>query len=117
VERELRSAWVRLRQAVLVAKRNPKEHLKIMLASHSTFVTLFRHAVMALGLPAASGSREALAALGSATGADPSAFVAILDVRQGKRKEKELDAESLLQSYVEFVEIVTNEVDRRLAGE
>jgi hypothetical protein len=114
VERELRSGWVRLRQAVLMTKQDAKTQLGVMLASHSTFATLFRHAVIALGGVPPAGKREALAALAEITGANPSAFQAILDLRQGKRKEKEIDVETTLAGYVDFVEVVTNEVDRRL---
>ena len=39
---------------------------------------------------------------------------ALLDVREGKRKPRNLDVEASLHAYLEFVEIVTNEVDRRL---
>jgi hypothetical protein len=48
------------------------------------------------------------------TGADPSAFHALLDVREGKRKPRNIDVEASLHAYLEFVEVVTNEVDRRL---
>jgi len=58
--------------------------------------------------------RQAVDALASLTGADPSAFHAILELREGKRKESKVDVEETLHTYLEFVEIVTNEVDRRL---
>jgi predicted nucleotidyltransferase len=114
VERELRSDWVRLRQAVLAAPRKKKIHFGIMLASLPTFCTLFRHALVALGQPAPHTKREAVAGVASLAGANPSAFEAMLDYREGKKKEREIDVESALSNYLEFVEVVTNEVDRRL---
>jgi hypothetical protein len=48
------------------------------------------------------------------TGADPSAFHAMLDLREGKRKPSSVDVEASLHAYLEFVELVTDEVDRRL---
>lgn len=48
------------------------------------------------------------------TGADPSAFQALLDVREGKREKNSIDIDASLRSYLTFVEAVTNEVDRRL---
>jgi predicted nucleotidyltransferase len=116
VERELRTNWLRLRQAILAAPAKPKAHLGIMVASNSAFCTLFRHALIALGQPKPAGKREAVAAVASLTGADPSAFEAILNLREGRVKEKALDIEATLQTYLEFVELVTNEVCAKMAS-
>lgn len=114
VERELREGWLRLRQAVLVAPRKKKVHLGLMLSSVAAFCALFRHALFALGQAMAAGKREAVDGVASLAGADPSAFHAILDLREGKRKERQIEMDATLQTYLEFVEVVTNEVDRRL---
>ena len=114
VERELRTDWLRLREAVLAAPRSKRAHLGIMMASVAAFCALFRHALIALGQPPVHTKREAVAAVAALTGADPTGFQAILDFREGKRKERQLDIEAMLHSYLEFVEVVTNEVDRRL---
>jgi len=116
VEREMRTNWLRLRQAILAAPTKPKVHLGIMVASNSAFCTLFRHALIALGQPKPAGKREAVAAVASLTGADPSAFEAILNLREGRVKEKALDIEATLQTYLEFVELVTNEVCAKMAS-
>jgi hypothetical protein len=117
VERELRMGWLRLRQAILAAPQKRKDRLGIMLASVSTFCALFRHALFALGQPMPETKRQSVDALAALTGADPSAFHAILDLREGKRKESQLDIEVTLHTYLEFVEVVTNEADRRLEAQ
>ena len=114
VERELRTDWLRLRQVVLAAPLSYKAHLGIMAQSVSAFCALFRHALFALGQPVPATKREAVAAMAALTGADPSAFHAVLDLREGKRKPRSIDVEASLHAYLEFVEVVTNEVDRRL---
>jgi hypothetical protein len=114
VERELRTDWLRLRQAVVAAPQNKKIRLGIMLASISAFCALFRHALVALGQHMPLTKPEVVAAMASLTGANPSAFQAILELREDKRKESQIDVEASLHSYLEFVEVVTNEVDRRL---
>jgi len=114
VERELRTNWVRLRQAVVAAPQKKNIQLRIMLDSVAAFCVLFRHALMVLGQPPPGGKREAVQAIAKASGANPAGFQTILDVREGKRKEKEIDIEVTLQTYLEFVEVVTNDVDRRL---
>jgi hypothetical protein len=113
VERELRTNWMRLRQAVAVTEPRKKGHLNIMLSSFPTFCVLFRHALIGLGQPEPHTKREAVDGAAALTGADASGFHSILDLRAGKLKEREVDVEAALHTYLEFVEIVTNEVDRR----
>jgi len=114
VERELRYGWLRVRQAILAAPQKRDAHLGIMRNSVSAFCVLFRHALIALGHPHPDGKRDAVAKIAEVTGANPSGFLAILDLREGKHGEKSIDVEATLQTYFEFVEAVTNEVDRRL---
>ena len=114
VERELRTAWLRLRQAVLAAPLSNKVHVNIMLKSVSPFCALFRHALLALGHDMPATKRETVNAIASLTGANPTAFQTILDLREGKRKKSEIDVEVSLNAYLELVEVVTDEVDRRL---
>jgi len=114
VERELRTAWLRLRQAILAAPLSNKVHVDIMLKSVSPFCALFRHALLALGHDMPATKRETVNAIASLTGANPTAFQTILDLREGKRKKSEIDVEVSLNAYLELVEVVTNEVDRRL---
>jgi hypothetical protein len=115
VERELRTNWLRLRQAVLAAPLTEKSHLSIMTQSLSTFCALFRHALFALGQPLPATKREAVANVAALTNADSGAFQSLLDLREGKSNKK-IDVEASLRSYLSFVEAVTNEVDRRLAA-
>jgi predicted nucleotidyltransferase len=114
VERELRTAWLRLRQAILAAPLSNKVHVDIMLKSVSPFCALFRHALLALGQEMPATKRETVNAIASLTGANPTAFQTVLDLREGKRKKSEIDVEVSLNAYLELVEVVTNEVDRRL---
>jgi predicted nucleotidyltransferase len=114
LERELRGHWLRLREAVLAAPRQRKAHLGIMLSSFAAFCTLFRHAAWALTGQMPGNKREAIDAMASLTGGNPSAFRAILELREGKRKPRHIDIEETLHAYLELVELAANEVDRRL---
>jgi hypothetical protein len=117
VERELRNGWLRLRGAVLTAPEKKRAHLEIMLASVSTFCTLFRHALLALGHEMPASKRDAVEGVAKLAGADPAAFHLILDMRGGKATRGSVDVEESLRGYMEFVEVVTNEVDRGLEGQ
>ena len=115
VERELRTNWVKLRQAILLAPQKDHVLLSLMDASVSTFVTLFRHALVALGENPPSARREVVTDVARLAGSRPEPFFAVLDVREGKRQPLEINARSTLRDYLELIERVTDEVDRRLA--
>jgi hypothetical protein len=114
VERELRTDWLRLRQAILAAPKKSKVYLEIMVSSFSAFAALFRHALIAMGEAPAETKREAIDRIAQFTGADPAGFLTILGVREGKVKERGIDTEKTLNRYFEFVEAVTEAFDRRL---
>jgi len=46
-------------------------------------------------------------------GADPAPFLTVLEARDGKRKAADIDVEAVLHGYLELVELITDEVDRR----
>jgi hypothetical protein len=112
VERELRTNWLRLRQTFLAAPR--KAHLDVMVAAVSSFTALFRHALIALGEPATQNKRDATERVAKLAGADANGFLAVLNFREKKTKEKDIDVSSTARSYFKLVEAVTDEVDRRL---
>ena len=114
VERELRTGWLRLRQAILAAPPKPKVYLQVMTASFSSFAALFRHALIALGEAPAGTKREAIERMAQFSGADPAGFRAVLELREGKLKERDVNIEMTLNQYFAFVEAVTEAFDRRL---
>jgi hypothetical protein len=115
VERELRTNWVKLRQGVLLAPSKDRVLIALMDASVSTFITLFRHTLIALGEKPPLGGREVVEHVAQVAGSRPDAFWSILGVREGKRKASELNVSNTLHDFLELVERVTDEVDRRLA--
>jgi hypothetical protein len=114
VERELRTNWLRLRQAVLAAPKKSKAYLELMVSSFSTFAALFRHALIALGETRAETKREAIERIAKFAGADPAGFHAILTLREGKSGERDIDVDKTLDQYFAFVEAVTDKFDRQL---
>jgi hypothetical protein len=114
VERELRTNWLKLRQTILAMPKTKRAQLELMLRTVSSFTALFRHALIALGEAPAQTKREAIERAAKLTGSDASGFETILDLREGKTKEKDMDAEQTLRRYFQLVEAITNEVDRKL---
>ena len=115
VERELRNNTLRLRQHYLRYPTNSKKTLELMTSSISSFAALFRHALIALGQGAPSSKRETMDRLGSVLGFDPAPFHAIFDIREGRKRERDVDVQATFSAYLENVSKVTDEVDRRLA--
>lgn len=114
VERELRTAWLRLRQAILTAPKKPKVYVEMMLSSFSSFAALFRHALIALGEPPPETKREAIERIAKFAAADSTAFQTVLGVREGKLKGRDIDVEKTLNQYLLFVEAVTDKFDGEL---
>jgi hypothetical protein len=114
VERELRTDWLRLRQAILAAPKKPKMYLEIMVSSFSSFAALFRHALIALGEAPTTTKREAIDRIAQFSGADPAGFHAILGVREGKVNARDIDVKKTLDQYFAFVETVTDKFDRQI---
>jgi len=114
VERELRTDWLRLRQAILAAPKKSKVYLELMISSFSAFAALFRHALIALGEAPAETKREAIDRIAQFAGADPAGFQTILSLREGKLSERGINVEKTLDQYFAFVEAVTENFDRRL---
>ena len=113
VERELRTNWVRLRRGVLISRPKNAELLALMTSSVSSFATLFRHALLGMGEPPPKSMREAVEAAAHLVGTDPKPILTILEAREGKRKTADIDVEEVLHGYLELVELITDEVDRR----
>lgn len=114
VERELRTDWLRLRQAILAAPKKSKVYLELMVSSFSAFAALFRHALIALGEAPAQTKREAIDRIAKFAGADPAGFQTILSLREGKLSERDINIETTLNQYFSFVEAVTDKFDRQL---
>jgi hypothetical protein len=114
VERELRTNWLRLREAILAAPKKSKVYLGLMVSSFSTFAALFRHALIALGEAPGETKREAIDGIAKFAGADAAGFQTILSLREGKTSARDIIIEKTLNQYVDFVEAVTDKFDRQL---
>jgi len=115
VERELRNNTLRLRQHYLRHPADAKKTLELMTSSISSFAALFRHALMALGEEPPSSKRETMDRLGSALGFDSSPFHTIFEIREGRKRERDVDVQAIFSAYLDRVSKVTDEIDRRLA--
>ena len=115
VERELRNNVLRLRQHYVRHPADSRKTLELMTSSISTFAALFRHALIALGEEPPRGKRSAMDRLGSVLGFDPSPFHTIFEIREGHKRERDVDVQATFEAYLDRVVKVADEMDRRLA--
>jgi len=114
LEYELREKVILLRQQALLAAGNGQRTWELMLGSFSAFVTLLRHALIAMGNTPPDSKREAITVLAEKVPFDPSAFLQLLDIREQKAQRKQLDVDELFSRYLAAVQQITAAVDRML---
>jgi len=116
VERELRNNTLRLRQHYVMHPADSRKTLELMTSSISTFAALFRHALIALGEDPPPTKRSTMDRLGSVLGFDPSPFHTIFEIREGRKRGRDVDVQATFDAYLDRVAKVTEEMDRRLAA-
>lgn len=114
VEYELREKLILLRQQLLLASESNRQLRDLLLRSVPSCVTLFRHALIALGHAGQTGRREAVQTLSKLVGFDTSAIYQVLDAREHKADLRQTDIKDLFAQYLAAVEQVTAAVDRQL---
>lgn len=117
VEYELREKLILLRQKLLLSSDNSRQLWELLIRSVSSFVTLFRHALIVLGGSAPVGKRENIRALAERLNIDASAMYQVLDVREHKANPKSMDVNELFSRYLSVVEQVTSAVDEALGAD
>jgi hypothetical protein len=114
VERDLRTNWLRLRQAVLLARGNKKELGRLLIASVVPFTGLFRHALIALGEEVPTTREEVISRIAHLAGVDASPFQTAMAMREGKALRGAAGVGETLTGYLSFIERAIDEIDRRL---
>jgi hypothetical protein len=114
LEYELREKMILLRQSTFPAAGNSQRMWELLLRSLPAFTTLFRHTLIALGEPAPESKRSALQALSARIPFGPSAFLQLLDIREGKLSREQLDVGDVFARYLAAVQQVVSAVDTML---
>jgi hypothetical protein len=112
----LRTNVIRLRQSFLRCRGQRSEVADLMMASASSFGTLFRHALIALGQDAPKSNRAAADQLGRLLAMDAAAFHGVMDLREGKSAGGEMNVEKIFAAYLDLAVKTAEEIDRRLAA-
>ncbi|MGA8493155.1 MAG: nucleotidyltransferase domain-containing protein [Terriglobales bacterium] len=114
LEYELREKLILLRERLLLAKNDKKQLWDLMQHSLSTFTTLFRHGLIALGATSPKAKRETIKELATRIPFDASAFLQLLDIREHQAETKQFDVTDVFARYLTGVQQVTAAVDKML---
>jgi predicted nucleotidyltransferase len=115
IERELRTNVIRLRQAYLTVAKNEKAVHRLLTESVSSFIVLFRHALMVLGEPIPQSRRAAVESLATKLGFDAAGVLEVLQLREGAREPSDAELERVFHAYLGAVTHVVEEIDRQFA--
>lgn len=113
VEYELREKLILLRQQTLLGRKDVY-FWDLLLQSTRSFVTLFRHALIAMGEQAPEDKHEVVRQLAKKVGFDPAAIERVLAVRAHETTRKETPVYDVMEKYLAAVEQVTAAVDKAL---
>lgn len=116
VERELRTRTVQLRHAYMAAHPDVVAVLALMEQSISSFATLLRHALIALGEQPPASRRELPAAAERVFGIEMRPLLQVLEWRASPKQPPLEEVESAFARYLATIERVTDAVDERFAA-
>lgn len=114
VEYELREKLLLLRQRALLTGGHEREIKRLLLESLPSFLTLFRHALIAVGETPALNKRDAVQQLARRVGFDPAPIYQVFDSRERISHSGKIDYQTLFASYLQVIEQVAAAVDKML---
>lgn len=114
LEYELREKLLLLRQAVCVVANDERKSWDLLLRSLPSFLTLFRHSLMALGEHVPAHKIDVLQALSRRLGFNASAIETVISIREKKVERKGFRVTDIVAGYLLAVEQITAAVDKML---
>ncbi|HVA57137.1 MAG TPA: hypothetical protein VNF92_04555 [Gemmatimonadaceae bacterium] len=111
LEREVLGKLLALRQGTLAAGNDNKAELRLLTASVSTIMVVFRAVERLRGQTPSRDNVELSRAVASAAGVDPEVFVRVVRHVRGEQKLAAADAPSVLDGYLRGVEAVVHYLD------
>ena len=112
VEYQLRAKLLRLRQKAGGVLSHRDLLARLLCESVTTFVLLMRHALTLSGSEAhALNRRDTVAEAARRFALDAAPFLELLDVREGRRKEREIEPARLFPIYLKQIDLLVRAVD------
>jgi hypothetical protein len=112
VERDLRIILLKLRQHFLHRAKNQKELAGVFAKSVCGVLTLLRHTLIAFDEKPPAGARELFARIAAITGADATAFEAVMEYRETRKVRGDVFA--VYGAYLRALENVIRALDQQI---
>ena len=116
VEHELHGKLLHLQSQFLVTAAQPKRIAELLTGSLSKFLILFRAALRLYQPDAPVKKLDALQALSRHIAFDTSVFVTIQELKDGRRKLRTVEPETLFAGYMDVIQAVVNAVTNSEKG-
>ena len=116
IDHELKGKLVQLRAQFLLTEARPKQVVELMSATVSKFLILFRAVLRLYQKEVPAKKLDALQALGQHISFDRDAIVTIHEIKEGRKKPRDVQADALFERYLRAVETVTDAVDALREG-
>jgi predicted nucleotidyltransferase len=110
-EREALSVLLRLRRGVLVTGNDPSEQLRLLDASLSSLMIVFRAVLRLHGRTPPQNNAEVVKDVAELTGVDPDPFYDVIHHVRGDRKIHKDRASAILGTYLRGMKAVTAHID------
>lgn len=117
LERELKSNLIRLRERYLLVASHPRRVVELLVESLSSFLVLFRAALRLYQPQVPQVKLEALAQLSHHLHFDLQVFRTVEEIKEGKKKPREVDADLLFERYLHNIETMTDAIDQYIHGQ
>jgi predicted nucleotidyltransferase len=114
VEYELREKLLLLRQRALLTAGRERDLKALLVDSLPSFLTLFHHALIAVGETSPPNKRDAVQQLAERVGFDPAPVHKVLEIRERRSESGKIDIEALFAGYLHVIEQVAAAVDKML---
>lgn len=104
LEHDLRTKLLFLRQHYIASPSDVKRIQLLMLDSVANFIVLFRHCLLVMGQTAPKARREVVEQLAHKITFDPSPFLQLLQIREGKALPETLSVQDVFPRYLQGIE-------------
>src|SRR5882724_8119415 len=111
LEHSLRTKLLTLRQSYIQAVGDDNRVRRLMLDSVSSFSTLLRHTLIAMGEQPAPARADNIRKLAEQIKFDPGIFLQLLQVRERTAKENDIQAAAGFAKYLDGINTVVQAVD------
>ena len=114
LERDLKAKLLQIRERYLLTRGKPRHVAELLTSSLSTFLVLFRATLRLYQPDVPAHKLDALRALAQHVGFDPQVFLTIHELKEGRRKARDVSPTALFESYLTTIEQIVDAVDRRV---